>query len=199
MRHARLFVSSLVVLLLFQFRFEAFSPRAGRQVGRIQPSVHRAVYLFHGNASRLFARRLVVFLTNAGTEQMTELRHVEVTVHATPATNFVVVQAEFFLPFAKAAFDRPAAKGYSQQPTQRDAFARDRISIARRPVGQKVFHFASQYVSSDNQAMPSRRKTCLVLAPKNGPLDIPHLGAVLRVLDSIPLPRLLAENRRVSQ
>jgi len=96
MRHARLFVSSLVVLLLFQFRFEAFSPRAGRQVGRIQPSVHRAVYLFHGNASRLFARRLVVFLTNAGTEQMTELRHVEVTVHATPATNFVVVQAEFF-------------------------------------------------------------------------------------------------------
>ena len=61
--------------------------------------------LFHRDPIRLVARRVVVFLTHAGTKQMAQLRHVKVAMYATPAADFVMVQAQFFFPFAKATFD----------------------------------------------------------------------------------------------
>jgi len=38
---------------------------------------------------------------------MAQLRHVEVPMHASPAADFVVVQAQFFLALAKATFSVP--------------------------------------------------------------------------------------------
>ena len=81
---------------------------------------------------------------------MTELRHIEVAMNATLATDFVVVQTELLLSFSKAAFDRATAECDSEQPTQRDALARDGIAFARYTVGQEVFHFVRQHVASHN-------------------------------------------------
>ena len=53
------------------------------------------------------AREEVVLLTYACTEQMAQLRDVEMSMDATPTAEFVMIQAEFFLSLAKAAFDRP--------------------------------------------------------------------------------------------
>ena len=110
----------LVGFLLFELVLKSLAAGGRRQVGCVQPDVGRAANLFHRDPVQLIARRVVVFLPYTGTKEMTELRYEEVPMHAAPTTDFVVVQAEFFLPFAKATFELAAAEGHAQDPPQCD-------------------------------------------------------------------------------
>jgi len=189
----------LIVSLLVQFCLESLSADGGGRIGHLQPDVHRAAYLLDAEPIQRRIGRIVVLLTHAGTEQMTQLGHLEVPMHASPAANLVVVQAQLFFPFAKATFDRAATESHSQQPAQRHATARHGVPLAGNPVGQKEFHLAGQHVASRDQAMPPRGQAVFVLAPKHGPFHFPDLGALVGVLDAIALPGLLAKHGRIPQ
>ena len=144
-------------LLLAEFVLDTGAARRRRQVGGVQPGVDRAVNLLDRDSVEPFVGICVVLQTHPGTEQMAELRHVEVAMKAPPAADFVMVHSQFFLALAEATLDRTATEGNSQQPTQRDALASNRIVLARYAVGQEVFHLASQHVSRHDQAMSPRR------------------------------------------
>ena len=116
MRCPGLLDATLMVPLLFQFRLETLPARGSLQVGRFQPHVHRAANLLHGEPILAIARGIVAFLTHAGTEQLAQLGYIKVSVHASPAANFVVVQSQLLFPIAETAFYRRATKGHSQQP-----------------------------------------------------------------------------------
>lgn len=91
---------------------------------------------------------------NPGTEQLTHLADVQMTMYRQPGTHFKVVHAQLPLAQLKTTFDRPTRKGYPQQPLQRKAIR------SQHHIRQKVFDlFWLQNVASYNQGMPGPRQT----------------------------------------
>jgi hypothetical protein len=63
-------------------------------------------------------------------------------VNAAPAANLVVVHAELLFGRAETGFDRPAAKGHTQQPTQ------CHTSATNHSMAQEVFDLARAHIPS---------------------------------------------------
>jgi hypothetical protein len=124
MRLAGLLAASLVVALVLQFRFVSLFSFGRFQVGGGEPSVHRAANLFHGQTIGLLAARVLVLLTHASAEQVTQLGYEEMAMQRAPATHLVMIHPQFVLGLVEATLDGPAAEGHAQQPSQRDSLSR---------------------------------------------------------------------------
>lgn len=147
--------------------------------------------LFHGQQ---FAAEDIVagceLLTDSRAEQLSQHRHIQVSVNASPAATFEVVKAQLFLRFTKAVFHRPASERDAQKFSQRPPVA------ARHAVGQKEFRFVSQHVASHNQcALTADQLVRVSFPPAACVTDFPDLAAAMRVLDAIPLRRLFSKRR----
>jgi hypothetical protein len=93
-------------------------------------------------------------LMHTGTEQLADLREVQVPVDSTPASHLEVVHAQLALGNLKTAFDGPTAERHPQQP-----FERDRLAIDLQ-VGQEVLDLTGlENVASDDQGMSRPRQT----------------------------------------
>lgn len=68
----------------------------------------------------------------AGTEQLADLRQVQVPVDPTPASHLKMVHAQLALGDLETTFNGPATERHPQQPFERDSLAID------RQVGEKV-------------------------------------------------------------
>src|SRR5713226_4617312 len=115
------------------------------------------------------------------------------TVQATPAANFVMVQTQLLFGLAKTALHRPALKSHMQQPSQREA------TLPRHAIRYEVFHLLRQDVACHDQAVPTPRQAIGPLPPEHRPFHFPDFGSALRVLDAITLPPLFAEYGRIAR
>lgn len=92
------------------------------QVDRCHEDVGRTPDLFH---RQQFAAEDVIrgreLLANSGTEQLTQDRHVKMSMNASPTATFEVIQAKLLFGFSKTVFHGPAPEGdpqdFSQRPT----------------------------------------------------------------------------------
>ena len=130
---------------------------------------------------------------HAGTEQLADLREVQVPVDPAPASHLKMVHPQLALGDLEAPFNGPTAERHPQQPFERDSLAID------LQVGKKVLDLAGiENIARDDQGVGRPRQTVgTVLAIKPGMLDLPHHGPFLGIFDPKPLPLLLTEDRRI--
>lgn len=124
---------------------------------------------------------------------MAQLCHEPVPVNASPTPNLEVIQAKFFLGRPEAGFNRPAAKGNSQQPPKRCAVT------TNNTVAEKVFDFAGADITTDDQGVLFGGKFVSGLPPEASPFDFPDFRTAVGVFDAVTLPFLCGEDGRVSR
>jgi len=132
-----------------------------------------------------------LLLLHTGTEQLAQLRDVEVAVDSLPAAHLKVVHAQLALGNLETAFNGPARERYPQQP-----FARDGLPIDHR-AGKKVFDLVGmKNIARDDQGVgPPRQAFRSLLAIEGIVLDFPNNGTYFAMFDAKLLPRLLAKDR----
>ncbi len=147
MRFGGLSVSASVVGLPLGFFLVELFATSRRQTDRFHEDVRRSPDLFHRQqlaAEDVFLWREL--LANASTEQLAQDGHVEMSMNASPATTFEVIQTEFLLCFSKTLFDRAASEGNAQDLSKRPTVA------TWYAVGQKVLRFVGQHVASHDKS-----------------------------------------------
>ena len=117
---------------------------------------------------------------HARTKQLTQLANIKMTMDRLPGTYLKVVHAQIAFADLKTAFNRPARKGYPQQPFQPD------IPLDQHQVRQKIFHLVGiQHIAGDHQRMSRTGQTMLALfAIKKSILDFPNHRTFFSLLDA---------------
>ncbi len=178
-----------MVVLAIRFCSVEFFTRAWREAHRTHHDIGRSANLFHRQqftAENIFAGREL--LANAGTEQLTQNCHEKMSMDASPAAAFEVIQTKFFFCFPEAVFHRPASEGHAKKLPQRPSVS------TRHTVRQEVFCFIGEYVAGHNQrALSIDEIVRVILPPAGGPANLPDLAAAMRVLDAIMLRRLFTK------
>jgi len=107
---------------------------------------------------------------------------------APPTSTLEMIQTQFLLRFTKATFDRPAAKGDSQNPTKRPTIA------AGHPIGKKKLRFVGQDVpGNDKGVLIADQFFSRGLTPTGMPFDLPNFRATRTIASLIFLGSLLGE------
>lgn len=93
-----------------------------------------------------------------------------------------MIPAKLLLRLAKTSFHFPAAKGHSQQLSQRPAAA------PGNSVADKVFHLAGANIGRDNQRTLGADKMAIMsLAITKMPPYFPDLRPLMRITHTVPL------------
>ena len=183
-------VSPLIVALGVKFLLKFFITQRLWQVMVAQPGVDTAADLFHRQPSGVV---FVEFLANAAAQQETQTGDIIVSMDASPAANFEVIQTEFLFAEAKLGFDDPASEGDSQQTAKSDPV------LSHDSVGDKEFGLTCADAASGDQCVPIARESVIRLTPDGQMFDFPDFRALVRVFDAIHLPRLFIELSGVIQ
>ncbi len=113
-------------------------------------------------------------------------------VDAPPAATFEVIQTKLFFCLTEAVFDRPAAERHAKNLPQGPAVP------SRRTIGQEVFGFIRQHVTSyDQRALIADPLVRVSLSPTLRPAYFLHFTATVPIFDPIPLWRLFPKGGRV--
>ena len=129
-------------------------------------------------------------LVNPRTEQVAELRDVEVSVDRAPAADFEVIHAQLVLRSLEALLDRPSCEGHPQHPLQGD------VPGLREAIGDEVLDLVGiTHVASHDEGVPWAMKLALLGDVVRGMLDLPDDGPLLTVLEAELPPLLPFEDR----
>lgn len=125
-------------------------------------------------------------VTSAGQEQIADARQNQVPLQSDVAAAFPGIQADVLFLILEASLDAPLGKGHQQQLAH--------AGFGRCVVEEEFQLLFVEHVASDEQMVRFGGQPLFVRTNQHRMFDFPNHRAFLAILDSISLPRLIAQD-----